>query len=75
MSFDTLILNGTIVDGTNTTRYKADLGLTDRHITAIGSLGHAEAARRIDATGHVFRTHGLHTCCNCPLKSRLLAVM
>lgn len=53
MPFDTLILNGTIVDGTNTPRYKADLGLTGGRITAIGDLGHAEAARRIDATGHV----------------------
>ncbi len=53
MPFDTLILNGTIVDGTNTPRYKADLGLTGGRITAIGSLGHAEAARRIDATGLV----------------------
>jgi N-acyl-D-amino-acid deacylase len=53
MPFDTLILNGTIVDGTNTPRYKADLGLTGGRIAAIGDLGHAEAARRIDATGHV----------------------
>lgn len=53
MPFDTLILNGTIVDGTNTPRYKSDLGLTGGRITAIGSLGHAEAARRIDAIGHV----------------------
>jgi N-acyl-D-amino-acid deacylase len=53
MPFDTLILNGTIVDGANTPRYKGDLGITGGRITAIGSLGHAEAARRIDATGHV----------------------
>ena len=53
MPFDTLILNGTIVDGANTPRYKADLGLTGGRITAIGSLGQAEAAKRIDATGHV----------------------
>ena len=53
MAFDTLILNGTIVDGTNTPRYKGDVGISDGRIEALGSLGDAEAARRIDASGHV----------------------
>ena len=53
MPFDTLILNGTIIDGTNTPRYKGDLGLSSGRITAIGALGHAEAAKRIDATGYI----------------------
>ena len=53
MPFDTLILNGTIVDGTNIPRYKSDLGITDERIMAVGALGHTEAARRIDAIGHV----------------------
>ena len=36
--FDTLILGGTIVDGTGYARYKADIGITNGKITAIGSL-------------------------------------
>ncbi len=53
MAFDILILNGTIVDGTNSPRYKGDVGVSDGRIEAIGALGDAEAARRIDAAGHV----------------------
>ncbi len=53
MTFDILIVNGTIVDGTGSPRYSADVGISNGRIEAIGSLGHAEAARRIDAAGHV----------------------
>ena len=53
MAFDTLILNGTVVDGTGAPRYNADVGITNGRIEAIGTLSHAEAARRIDATDHV----------------------
>ena len=53
MAFDTLILNGTVVDGTGKSRYEADVGISGGRIEAVGALGHAEAERRIDATGHV----------------------
>ena len=53
MAFDTLIVNGTVVDGTGASRCEADVGISDGRIEAIGALGDAEAARRIDATGHV----------------------
>ena len=53
MPFDTVILNGTVVDGTGASRYEADVGISGGRIEAIGALGHAEAARRIDASGHV----------------------
>ena len=53
MAFDILILNGVIVDGTGSPRYMADVGISNGRIEAIGALGHAEAARRIDAAGHV----------------------
>ena len=53
MPFDTLITNATVVDGTNSPRYVADVGLEDGKIAAIGSLGEAEAARLIDGSGHV----------------------
>ncbi|MDA1349121.1 MAG: hypothetical protein O3A47_09700 [Chloroflexi bacterium] len=35
MAFDTLILNGTIVDGTNTPRYKGDVGISNGRIEAM----------------------------------------
>ena len=53
MAFDTLIVNGTVVDGTGASRCEADVGISDGRIEAIGALGHAEAERRIDATDHV----------------------
>ena len=53
MAFDILILNGVIVDGTGSPRYRGDVGISNGRIEAIGSLVHAEAARRIDAAGHV----------------------
>ena len=51
--FDTLILDGTIVDGTGKSRYKADLGISGGKITAIGSLIGSESKRTIDAGQHV----------------------
>ncbi len=53
MPFDTLITNATVVDGTNSPRYGADVGLQDGEIAAIGSLHEADAERRIDASGLV----------------------
>ena len=53
MPFDTLITSATVVDGTNSPRYEADVGLEDGEIAAIGSLPEAEAERRIDASGLV----------------------
>ena len=53
MPFDILIRSGTVVDGTGKPRYEADLGISRGRIEAVGSLQDAEAARTIDATGHV----------------------
>ena len=53
MAFDTLILNATVIDGTNTPRYKGDIGISNGRIEAIGRLSDTEAKRRIDASGHV----------------------
>lgn len=53
MPFDTLIAHATVVDGTNSPRYQADVGLREGKIEAIGSLDSFEAARKIDGTGLV----------------------
>jgi N-acyl-D-amino-acid deacylase len=52
-SFDLVILNGHIIDGTGSPWYSADIGIRDGRIAAIGSLAHAGAKRRIDARGRV----------------------
>ena len=53
MEFDTLITNGTVVDGTGRLRYEADVGISRGRIRAIGRLEDAEAARIVDAAGLV----------------------
>ena len=49
--FDVLIVGGTVVDGTGTPRYPADLGIVGEAIEAIGDLSRSEARRVIDAGG------------------------
>ena len=51
--FDTLIKNGTIIDGTRTSRFSGDIGVTNGIITAISrdGLDAADAAKVIDASG------------------------
>ena len=53
--FDTLITNGTVVDGTRGPRFRGDIGIRDGIITAIGtaSIDPARAAQVIDADGLV----------------------
>ena len=41
--FDTLLLNGIIIDGSGRKRYKADVGIKNGFITEIGSLKSANA--------------------------------
>ena len=53
MDFDTLIVNGTVVDGTGGPARRADVGISRGRIAAIGDLAGQQAARRIDASGHV----------------------
>ena len=53
MAYDTLILNGTVIDGTGKTRYQADVGITGGRIAAVGDLAKAESARVIEASGLV----------------------
>jgi len=52
-SYDTLILNGTIVDGTGNPWRTGDVAITGDRIMAIGKLSDATARRTIDATGKI----------------------
>ena len=51
--FDLLITNGRVMDGTGNPWRRADIGVRDGRIAAIGRLDGAEAARRIDAGARV----------------------
>lgn len=53
MSFDLRITGGTVIDGTGSPRYRADIGITDGRITAIGDLSAADSNELIDATGRI----------------------
>ena len=53
MAFDTLILNGTVVDGSGGPSYRGDVAIEGGTIAAVGDLSAAEAAERIDAAGCV----------------------
>lgn len=53
MECDLLIRNGTVVDGSGGPARRADLGIVDDRIVAIGALDGASAARVIDAAEKV----------------------
>lgn len=53
MSFDTLIKNGTIIDGSNSPRFNGDIGISNGRIEAIGSLGDTQAKNHIDASDKI----------------------
>jgi len=49
--FDTVIMNGTIVDGLRTPRFVSDIGIRDGKITYIGRIFEVGEAEVIDAAG------------------------
>jgi N-acyl-D-amino-acid deacylase len=51
--FDVLITNGRIVDGTGAPWFRGDIGIVGDRIAAIGALGGASAAARVDASNLV----------------------
>ena len=53
MAYDIIIKGGTVVDGSGLPGYRADVGVSDDRVTAIGDLAGAAAKETIDAEGHV----------------------
>ena len=53
MSYDLVIRNGMVVDGSGGARYRADVGVNNGLITSIGRLNGVQAHQSIDADGHV----------------------
>lgn len=51
--FDVLIEGGHVVDGTGNPWFRADVGIRDGRIVAVGRLAGATADRSIDATGKI----------------------
>ena len=51
--FDTMIKDGTIIDGLRTARYKGDIGITDGKIVSIGNINADTADKVIDAEGKI----------------------
>jgi len=52
-SFDTVIINGHIIDGTGSPWYSGDIGIREGKIAAIGNLSQAKRGKTIDARGDV----------------------
>ena len=52
MTYDLIIKNGAIIDGSGAARFNADIGIKDGIITTVGSVD-GDAAEVIDAKGQV----------------------
>jgi N-acyl-D-aspartate/D-glutamate deacylase len=52
MTFDTVVRNGTVVDGTGLAPFRADVGIADGKIVELGRI-HDRGDVEIDAEGHV----------------------
>ncbi|MGB0552190.1 MAG: N-acyl-D-amino-acid deacylase family protein [Alphaproteobacteria bacterium] len=53
MSYDLIVKNGMIVDGSGGARYRGDVGVKDGKITKIGMIRGESAEETIEAEGHV----------------------
>jgi N-acyl-D-aspartate/D-glutamate deacylase len=52
-SYDIIIRNGKVIDGTGSPSYSADIGIRDGRVGAVGNLSRATAKQEIDAAGRV----------------------
>ena len=52
-TYDLVIRNGRIIDGTGSPWYSGDLGIVDGRIAAIGRLENAGAKQTVDARGQI----------------------
>ncbi|MGK2912895.1 MAG: amidohydrolase family protein, partial [Porticoccaceae bacterium] len=52
MTYDIVIKNGTVIDGSGLPRFRADVGIKDGKITHIGRI-RDDAKQVIDATGQI----------------------
>ena len=53
MSYDLILRNGTVIDGTRAPRFAADIAIEGDQIARIGDLAGIEGRREIDATGKI----------------------
>ena len=53
MSFDLIVRNGIVIDGTGLARRRADIGVRDGRVAEVGVLGDASADAEIDADGYL----------------------
>ncbi|GAB3805882.1 N-acyl-D-amino-acid deacylase family protein [Virgibacillus kimchii] len=51
-SFDTIIRNGTVIDGSGLEKYEADVAIKDGYIAEIGDLSNTSADQEINAEGN-----------------------
>jgi len=51
MEFDLVIRDGTLIDGRRTPRFRADVGIRDGRVAAIGRIAKGAGARELDARG------------------------
>ncbi|WHX40364.1 D-aminoacylase [Mesobacillus sp. AQ2] len=51
--FDLILQDGTIIDGTGSKRYKADIGISDGYIQSIGNLDDASGKNEINVSGKI----------------------
>ena len=65
-SYDILIVNGQIVDGSGNPSFYGDIGITGDSIVAVGNLGEKAADKKIDAEGLVVAPGfiDMHTHCD-----------
>ena len=60
--FDIVLKDGIVVDGTQSQRYRADVGIARGRIARIGRLRGSDATRVLDASGHDRRARASSTC-------------